>query len=280
MDAFGDREYLLAAGEAPDLRRDGGPGQPPGPLPRRPGRRAWRPRRHLLAQQRRVGRDGVGRVQAASGLDQHQRPLREGRAPLPVRQRRLGGPGTPGPVRTAGGRAPARAAGAPAAGRIEDGSGVPLAEGTVPFEEAMVAGRPERDFAPRSTTTTTSSIPAGRRARPGGGVAPRGRLLRPRRRVDPHTDTCVERPEEMVERAWPARSPPAHGSAHPRGHPMAGDWPELRRQSDHPGPHFDPHTVWEPDHERGRRHVTIIGDAMGEPWGGARRTGPATTPRP
>lgn len=33
---------------------------------------------------------------------------------------------------------------------VDDGSGVPLSEGTVPFEEAMAAGSPERDFAPRS----------------------------------------------------------------------------------------------------------------------------------
>src|SRR5665213_80315 len=33
---------------------------------------------------------------------------------------------------------------------IDDGSGVTLGEGTVPYEEAMAKGSPERDFAPRS----------------------------------------------------------------------------------------------------------------------------------
>src|SRR5664280_358846 len=33
---------------------------------------------------------------------------------------------------------------------IEDGSGQPLAEETIPFAEAMAARRPERDFGPRS----------------------------------------------------------------------------------------------------------------------------------
>ena len=33
---------------------------------------------------------------------------------------------------------------------IDDDSGVPLGEGTVPYEEAMAQGSPERDFAPRS----------------------------------------------------------------------------------------------------------------------------------
>jgi acyl-CoA synthetase (AMP-forming)/AMP-acid ligase II len=33
---------------------------------------------------------------------------------------------------------------------IDDGSGMPLGDGTVPYEEALAQGSPERDFAPRS----------------------------------------------------------------------------------------------------------------------------------
>ena len=77
---------------APDLRRDGGPGQPPGPRPRRPRHRPRRPRGHLRPQLGRVGRVPVGGVQAPGGLDQHQLPLRRGRARLPLRQRRPEGP--------------------------------------------------------------------------------------------------------------------------------------------------------------------------------------------
>ena len=33
---------------------------------------------------------------------------------------------------------------------VEDGSGEPLAEGTIAYEDAIAAGSPERDFAPRS----------------------------------------------------------------------------------------------------------------------------------
>src|SRR5271154_5631303 len=77
---------------------------------------------------------------------------------------------------------------------IEDGSGQPLAAGTVPFEEAVGSGSPERDFAARSNddhyvlyTGGTTGMPKGVVWRHedvfyalGGGV-------------DPHTNTRVQR---------------------------------------------------------------------------------------
>ncbi len=43
---------------------------------------------------------------------------------------------------------------------INDGSGEPVADGSVAYEDAMAAGGPERDFPPAQTTTITSSTPA------------------------------------------------------------------------------------------------------------------------
>ena len=88
-------------GQAPHLPRDGGAREPARAPPGRARRAAGRPRRHLRLQLRRVGRDAVGGLQAPRGLDQHQLPLRRGRAALPVRQRRPVGAGLPARVRAA-----------------------------------------------------------------------------------------------------------------------------------------------------------------------------------
>ena len=84
VDAYPEREYLVANG----ARRTYAEMEA----------RANRLAHHLAAQgigpgdhvgiyaynSRRVGRDGVGRLQAAGDLDQHQLPLRQGRAALPL----------------------------------------------------------------------------------------------------------------------------------------------------------------------------------------------------
>ena len=55
----------------------------------------------------------MGRVQAAGGVGQHQLPLRRGRAPVPVRQRRPRRPRVPAGVRPPGRRRARRVADAP-----------------------------------------------------------------------------------------------------------------------------------------------------------------------
>ena len=135
---------------------------------------------------------------------------------------------------------------------IDDGSGQPAPRGAVPYEEAVASGSPERDFAPRSDddhyilyTGGTTGMPKGVVWRHqdvfyalGGGV-------------DPHTNTRVERPEEMAEKGSgrPAH-PAAHRPADARGHPVVGHGPELRGQPDHPGAQVRPPRGVDPGGDR------------------------------
>ena len=209
VDAFGDREYLVAAGDrrtyaqmeeranrlAHYLAAQGvGPGDHVG---------------HLLPQQRGVGRDGLGRLQAPGGVDQHQLPLCQRRAPLPLHQRRPGGPGPPGRVRPPGRRAAARAA-RPAP---RDRHRRRLRRTPGRGHRALRGGDgrravPSATSRPRSDddhyilyTGGTTGMPKGVVWRHedvfyalGGGV-------------DPPTNTRIVRPEEMVEKGTAARSP-------------------------------------------------------------------------
>ena len=140
-------------------------------------------------------------VQAAGGVDQHQLPLRRGRAALPLLQRRPDGPRPPAPVRPHGS---ARSLpGCPNLRHllvVEDGTD---AESPPPtpsgYEDALAAASPERDFGRARATTSTSSTPA---ARPG---MPKGVVWRHEDvfyalggGADPITNTRVTDPEEMV----------------------------------------------------------------------------------
>ncbi len=150
---------------------------------------------------------------------------------------------------------------------IDDGSGVPLGDGTVPYEEAMAAGSPERDFAPRSGddyyilyTGGTTGMPKGVVWRHedvfyalGGGV-------------DPTTNTRVQAPEEMVEKGRGGQltllpiAPLMHGATQwcIMGQSFVGNRTVLV-------PKFDPHEVWRLVESEKANSVMITGDAMGKP---------------
>ena len=166
---------------APDLRRDGGPGQPAGPPPGGPGHRAGGPRRDLLVQQRGMGRDRLGRLQASGGVDQHQLPLRRRRAAVPVHQRRPEGHRLPARVRTPGGHARC-----PNSRRVEhvvvveDGTDEPLPDRRRRLRGGPGRRVPERDFGPRSPDDLYILYTGGTTGHAqGSGLAPRRRLLRP-----------------------------------------------------------------------------------------------------
>jgi len=150
---------------------------------------------------------------------------------------------------------------------IDDESGEPLADGTVPYEEALATGSPERDFAPRSNgdhyilyTGGTTGMPKGVVWRHedvfyalGGGV-------------DPSTNTRVQRPEEMVKKGMNGQvtllpiAPLMHGATQwsVMGQSFVGNRTILV-------PKFDPHTVWRLVEAERVNSVMITGDAMGKP---------------
>jgi acyl-CoA synthetase (AMP-forming)/AMP-acid ligase II len=150
---------------------------------------------------------------------------------------------------------------------VDDGSGQTPPAGAVPYEDAMAEGGPERDFAPRSNddhyilyTGGTTGLPKGVVWRHedvfyalGGGV-------------DPHTNTRVQRPEEMVEKGRGGQitllpiAPLMHGATQWSilGQSFVGNRTILV-------PKFDPHEVWHLVAEEKANSIMITGDAMGKP---------------
>jgi acyl-CoA synthetase (AMP-forming)/AMP-acid ligase II len=150
---------------------------------------------------------------------------------------------------------------------VDDGSGQTPPEGAVPYEEAMAQGGPERDFAPRSNddhyilyTGGTTGLPKGVVWRHqdvfyalGGGV-------------DPHTNTRVQQPEEMVEKGRGGQitllpiAPLMHGATQWSilGQSFVGNRTILV-------PKFDPHGVWRLVAKEKANSIMITGDAMGKP---------------
>jgi acyl-CoA synthetase (AMP-forming)/AMP-acid ligase II len=150
---------------------------------------------------------------------------------------------------------------------IDDGSGESLTEGTVPYEEAVAGGSPERDFGPRSGddyyilyTGGTTGMPKGVVWRHedvfyalGGGV-------------DPTTNTRVKAPEEMVEKGRGGQltllpiAPLMHGATQwcVMGQSFVGNRTILV-------PKFDPHGVWSLIESEKANSLMITGDAMGKP---------------
>jgi acyl-CoA synthetase (AMP-forming)/AMP-acid ligase II len=151
---------------------------------------------------------------------------------------------------------------------IDDGSGEDLdGLGSVDFEEAMASGSPERDFAPRSPddlyilyTGGTTGMPKGVMWRHedvfmtlGGGI-------------DPQTLEQLERPEDMVHRAYPTPisflfiAPLMHGATQwgLMGQSFTGNKVLLTAR-------FDPEAVWDLIEQESVNSVMITGDAIGRP---------------
>jgi acyl-CoA synthetase (AMP-forming)/AMP-acid ligase II len=151
---------------------------------------------------------------------------------------------------------------------IEDGTGLadPVA-GTAHYEEALAARSPVRDFEPRSPddlyilyTGGTTGMPKGVVWRHedvfyalGGGV-------------DPLTNTRVEKPEAMVEKGRAggithlAIAPLMHGATQwcVMGQSFVGSKTVLLAK-------FDPHAVWKLVEDEGVNSLMVTGDAMAKP---------------
>ncbi len=150
---------------------------------------------------------------------------------------------------------------------IDDGSGTPLGETTIAYEDALAEGSPVRDFGPRSSddhyilyTGGTTGMPKGVVWRHedvfyalGGGV-------------DPSTNIRVQRPEEMVAKGQGGQitlfpiAPLMHGATQWSilGQSFQGNRTILI-------PKFEPTEVWRLVETEKANSLMITGDAMGKP---------------
>ena len=152
---------------------------------------------------------------------------------------------------------------------IEDGTDVPPVEGSVPFEEAMASGSPERDFGPRSDddryiiyTGGTTGMPKGVVWRHedvffalGGGV-------------DAYTNERVTHGHQLAEKALATESPMVTLNAPPLMH-GAAQWGALRFFFEGNTvvfvPKFSGEAIWDSVERDKVNTLVITGDAMARP---------------
>ena len=205
VDHFGDREYLVVRGQAPHLRRDGGAGEPARPPPRGARHRARRPRRHLRATTRSSGSRRCGRCSSSA---------RSGSTSTTATSRTSSRTSSTTPTsRRSSTSASSRPGSRGVLDRlpllrhsivIEDGSDADLAGlDSVDYEDAMASGSPERDFGAALRRRPLHPL-HGRHDRHAQGrrVAPRGRVLRARRRHRPRRRTRAS----TAPRRWSRRA--------------------------------------------------------------------------
>ena len=185
----------------------------------------------------------MGRLQAPRGVDQHQ---------LPLRARTSCATSSPTPTwwhSSTKRKFSPRVAGLLAElpdlrllVSIDDGSGEPLAQGSVPYEEAVAVGI--RRTRLRTSIERRPLHPLHRRDHrhaQRGRLAARGRVLRTRRRSRPdHQHPRPATRGDGREGPWRALDPASDRATDARRDPVVRHGPELRRQQDDPRPQVRP----------------------------------------